>query len=391
MKFFILSYIYDRIVKDDMGGYRKVYELAENLEKLGHEAVLFIPKLKNQSIPVRFVQIPILDIPIIRPVIFNILLFFYLLYHTLRIHPSILYTRPINSFIPLLVAKLTSIYFVMEVNGDQCHHLRSIGAHQLKIALVRLIEHINFKFADKIIPITQGLRQMIRTKHGITDSKISVIESGSNLDLFKPMDMEACKKFLNLDSDYNYVGFVGTFFKYQGIDTLIDSAGEVISRAPETKFLIVGDGVMRTEWMQKTRKIGLEDRFVFPGQVPYNKVPYYINAMTVCVAPFTANRGETSPLKLFDYFACAKPVVSSDIPSIHQTLLDSKAAILVSPDDPVALAQALIGILKNEKKQRTLVNNGRKFVVSKYSWEAQVKSLISVIEDDIFMKGKTGV
>lgn len=382
--------MYDEFVKDDMGGYRKVYELAENLEKLGHEIVLFVPKLKYHSIPVKYVQIPILDMPIIRPVIFSILSFFYLLYYTLRMHPAILYTRPINSFIPLLVAKLTSTYFVIEVNGDQCHHLRLIGVHQLKIALVELIEHINFKFADKIIPITQGLKQMIRTKYGITDSKISVIESGSNLDLFKPMNMEACKKLLNLDLHCNYVGFVGTFFKYQGIDTLIDGAGEVISRATETKFLIVGDGVMRNEWVQKTKKIGLEDYFIFPGQVPYNEAPYYINAMTVCVAPFMANRGETSPLKLLDYFACGKPVVSSDIPSIHQILLDSEAAILVSPDDPVSLAEALIGILKDQKKQRMLGNNGRKLVISKYSWEAQVKLLISVIKDDICVKGKTG-
>lgn len=389
MKFFILSYIYDRFVKDDMGGYRKVYELAENLEKLGHETVLFVPRLKYHSIPVKCVQVPILDMPIIRPVVFNILLLFYLLYHAVRMHPAILYSRPINSFIPLLVAKLTSTYFVIEVNGDQCHHLRLIGVHQLKIALVKLIEHVNFKFADKIIPITQGLKQMIRRRYGITDSKISVIESGSNLDLFKPMDMEACKNFLNLEPDCRYVGFVGLFFEYQGIDTLIDSAGEVISRAPEIRFLIVGDGVMRTEWMEKTKKIGLEDCFVFPGQVPYNKVPYYINAMTVCVAPFTAKRGETSPLKLFDYFACGKPVVSSDIPSVHQILLDSEAAILVSPGDPVALAQALIGILKDEKKQGMLGNNGRKLVIPKYSWEAQVKLLISVIKDDIYMKGKT--
>ena len=218
MNLFLLSYVHDRIVKDDMGGYRKVYELAENLEKLGHQVVLFVPKLKYGSIPVRYVQIPILDIPIIRPVIFDILLFFYLLYYTLRIHPAILYTRPINSFIPLLVAKLTSTYFVIEVNGDQCHHLRLMGAHQLKIALVELIEHINFRFADRIIPITHGLRQMIRTVYGIPDRKISVIESGSNLDLFKPVDMEDCKRLVNLDSECTYVGFVGTFFKYQGIE-----------------------------------------------------------------------------------------------------------------------------------------------------------------------------
>ena len=72
MKIFILSYIYDEIVKDDMGGYRKVYELAQNLKKIGHEPTIFLPKLNYRSIPVRYVMIPTLDIPVIRPIIFNV-------------------------------------------------------------------------------------------------------------------------------------------------------------------------------------------------------------------------------------------------------------------------------------------------------------------------------
>jgi len=297
--------------------------------------------------------------------------------------PTVLFARPINFFIPLLVARLTSTYFAIEVNGDQCHNLRLIGAHQLKINIVKAIERVNFSLADRIFPITQGLRKMIKSRYGVPESKLSVIESGSNLHLFKPMNMKACKKLLNLNSDHTYIGFVGTFFQYQGIHTLIDSAGEVISRFPTTRFLIVGDGVMKNEWVGKAKSAGLEDYFIFPGQVPYNEVPNYINAMTVCVAPFTGYRGETSPLKLFDYFACAKPVVSSDIPSVHQILLDSKAAILVTPEDSTVLAKAINDIISDDKKQSELGANGRDFVISKYNWEAKAKSLISIIEEDI--------
>jgi glycosyltransferase involved in cell wall biosynthesis len=389
MKIFILSYIYDVVVKDDMGGYRKVFELAENLDKLGHEIVLFLPKINYQCLPVKAVLIPTMNIPIIRPLIFNLLLLFYLLYYTLQKQPEIIYSRPINSFTPLLVAKLTSTYFVVEVNGDSGHNLRLINAQPIKIAIIEFIERINFKFSDKIIPITQGLKELIQKNYEVKANKLAVIESGSNLDLFKPMDIEYCQNLLNLDHEYNYVGFLGTFFKYQGIDTLIDSAQEIILKAHKIKFLMVGDGVMSSEWIKKTKRLGLSNYFIYTGQAPYKMVPYYINAMTICVAPFTANRGEASPLKLFDYFACGRPVISSDIPSIHQVLINSKAVRMVPPDNPVALSAAIIDLLNDKDKQRILGNNGRKFVISKYSWEAKVKLLMKNLEDDIeILKGK---
>jgi glycosyltransferase involved in cell wall biosynthesis len=369
-----------------MGGYRKVYELAQNLEKLGHEPTIFLPKLNYKSIPVRYVMIPTLDLPVIRPIIFNLLLGCYLFIAALRERPSLFYSRPINSFIPLLVAKLCSTFFVAEVNGDQCYNLRLIGAHRIKIGLIKIIEHINFKFADRIIPITTGLKKMLMEEYGIGENKISIIESGSNLDLFKPLDQKYCKDILDLDKEISYIGFLGTFFKYQGIDTLIESANDVIEKVPGVKFLIVGDGAMRAAWMQKSQKLGLEDYFIFPGQAPYREVALYINAMTLCVAPFTADRGEASPLKLFDYFACGKPVVSSDIPSVHQVLVDSEAAVIVPPDDPAALAQAVIALLNNQKRMETFGQNGRRFVVAKYSWESQVRILMSGIEHNMRKK-----
>jgi len=386
MKIFILSYIYDEVVKDDMGGYRKVYELAQNLEKLGHEPTIFLPKLNYKSIPVKYVMIPTLDFPVIRPIIFNLILGFYLFCATIRERPRLFYSRPINSFIPLLVAKLCSTFFVTEVNGDQCYNLRLIGAHRIKIGIIKIMEHINFKSADRIIPITTGLKKMLMTQYGIREDKISIIESGSNLELFKPLDQDHCKDILDLDKEIDYIGFLGTFFKYQGVDTLIESARDVIEMVPRVKFLIVGDGAMKAAWMQKTQKLGLEDYFVFPGQAPYSEVALYINAMTLCVAPFTADRGEASPLKLFDYFACGKPVVSSDIPSVHEVLVDSEASVLVPPDDPAILAEAIIDLLKDERRMETLGQNGRRFVAAKYSWERQVKMLMTGIEDKMRQK-----
>jgi len=383
MRIFLISYIHDEFIRDDMGGFRKVYELAQNLEEFGHQVFLFVLKSEYHTMGKHTIPVPAANFPVIRPITFNFFLFFYLLYYFFKIRPTLIYSRPFNSFIPLFVSKLTSTYFIHEVNGDQYAHLRMMGTNQIKLAVIKFIERVNTSYADKIVPITEGLKRILHARYGIPDSKMHVIESGTNINLFTPMDSKDCRQGLNLDPSFRYVGFVGTLFKYQGIDTLIDCSHQVISNVPEARFLIVGDGEMKIEWIERVEKLGLKDFFKFPGQVPYAEVPLFINAMTVCTAPFKANRGETSPLKIFDYFACGKPVVSSDIPSIHRLLLDSQAAILVPSDDPVSLAEALSDILRDEAERNRLGENGRKFVTSKYSWKGHVESLLSVIETDI--------
>lgn len=383
MKIFILSYIYDRIVKDDMGGYRKVYELAENIERLGHRAILFHPSFdQTRSEATRAViRIPTLDLAVLRQISFNVSLFFYLLAVCWRIKPNVVYARPINSFIPLIFSKLISSYFVIEVNGDQLQHLRSIGTSSIKLFFIKFIERVNFKFCDMIIPITPGLKRMLIERYAVPAEKMVVIESGSNPSLYKPLERESCLNKLGLDQKARYVGFVGMFFRHQGIETLIEASPAISASFPDVRFLIVGDGVMMEKWTSKISEKGISKAFIFPGKVPYVDVPLYLNAMDVCVAPFTRDRGETSPLKLFDYFACGRPVVASDIASIHEILIESGAAIPIIPDDPGALAKAIIQLLGNPEKAEEIGRRGRRFVQSKYSWEANTERLIKAISE----------
>lgn len=391
MTLFLLSYIYDPIIKDDMGGYRKIYELAENLEKLGHRAILFQPRFGQfRSEATReAIWIPTPTLPVLRVISFNVLLFFYLLATCRRIKPDIVYSRPINSFTALIFSKLTSSYLVIEVNGDQLQHRRSMGASFIKLFLIKFIERINFRFCDMIIPITHGLKNMLIERYTIPAGKMVVIESGSNTSLFKPLSRADCLEKLKLDQKARYVGFVGMFFRHQGIDTLIEASPAILSSFPDARFLVVGDGVMMEEWKRKISQKNLSQAFIFPGQVPYVDVPLYLNSMDVCVAPFTRDRGETSPLKLFDYLACGRPVVASDIASIHEILLESGAAIPITPDDPKALAKAITELFCNPEKAAELGRRGRQFVQSKYSWEAVAQRLLSALSEDTRRRSPT--
>jgi glycosyltransferase involved in cell wall biosynthesis len=91
--------------------------------------------------------------------------------------------------------------------------------------------------------------------------------------------------------------------------------------------------------------------------------------MDVVAAPFTANRGETSPFKVLDAMACGRPVVASDLPSVRWLVEPSEAVTLVPPDDAEALAGALRGLASDPALRSRLGARGRQFVCAHHSWD----------------------
>jgi glycosyltransferase involved in cell wall biosynthesis len=383
--FFILSYEYDPVVKGDIGGYRKIWELAENLERLGHQVVLFSPRLeaRGEGRPGTVIDVLFCDLPVLRPLTIYLFLFLAPLLRARRMRPDILYIRTLHSPLPALLAKLLPARLIVEVNGDSYAQLKAAGSSTLRLSLVKWIDGINLRFADRVIPITRGLQRMVHERYGLALEQTSVIESGSNVDLFRPEDPKTCRERLHLDPKGCYVGFMGTFFHYQGIDTLIEAAPKILERVPDARFLIVGDGVMREAWQTRVVADGLRDAFLFPGRVPYAEAPDYINSMDVCIAPFLSTRGETSPLKLFDYLACGKPVVVSDISSVREVIRDSGGMVAVTAEEPGALAEAIIALLADEGRRRLLGERGRAFVVAHHSWRSVAHRVAIVCQEAI--------
>src|SRR5205807_3481726 len=103
----------------------------------------------------------------------------------------------------------------------------------------------------------------------------------------------------------------------------------------------------------------------------------------VCVAPFTADRGESSPLKLFDYLACARPTVVSDIAAVHDVAVESGGCVLVPPDDAPALADAVVRLLADEARRHRLGETGRAWVVRGHGWDSVAARVAAVCADAV--------
>jgi len=308
---------------------------------------------------------------------------------------DILYTRNSSiGIIGLLIRLKGGSRLVFELNGllsedwklEKLLNKKRSVLKNLRMRLWDGIEIFVAKKADAVIVVAQGIKDILIGR-GVDGNKIFVIPNGANVDLFRPINDSAAINDLRphygiSEKDY-LITFVGNFEPHHGIEYLIRSAPLVLNTFPNTKFLIVGDGTIRKELINLAERIGLSAEIIFADRVPYEMVPLYINMADVCVAPFTSARNERtglSPLKIYEYLACGKPVVASDIKGVGDLLRSSNSGIAVAPEDPVELANAIIKLLKDKELREKMGKNGREVVVNNYSWEHTAKKTIEVFE-----------
>lgn len=241
-------------------------------------------------------------------------------------------------------------------------------------------------FSDRIIAVTPGIKTNLEKTYGIPGEKIVVVSNGANTSLFKPQEQEICRKELGLDLEIPYVCFVGNLAPWQGVEYLVKAAPSILSRFPECCFLIIGDGVMKDNLLKLCRELGVEDKFIFTGVVSYDRVPLYINASDICTAPFILARNAKiglSPLKLYEYMACGKPVVASDISGVSDVLEASGGGIPVLPENPNALAEGVLNLLENPGLRKKLGSKGLSYVTENYSWYSVAKKVNEVCKSGL--------
>jgi len=190
------------------------------------------------------------------------------------------------------------------------------------------------------------------------------------------LSKEECCIKLGFDSSFFYVGFVGSFFFHQGLDTLIDSAPNILQKYKNTRFLLVGDGPMMDVWKQKVNREGLERAFVFSGQIPYKKVPEYVGVMDICVAPHRKDTNQASPVKIFDYMACGRPIVASNIEVVREITNTNECAVLVSPEQSDELARAIIILIGDNKRRKEMGQKARNYAVHNFDRRKIIGDLV---------------
>jgi glycosyltransferase involved in cell wall biosynthesis len=391
-----------------------VYEVIKNLSKLGHRIILtngnsptldLVPNVENNlsqpSLWTRMEnklglfkifrpfrgEITVLWLLLVEVKIF-ILTFITLLrnrFNNRRI--DVIYRRHNLFSSHYLIAKLCGIGSVKEVNGIVFDESKIHNKDRLSLWIIDKIERQSIKQSDKIIVVTPELKKILVTQYHIEDDKVIVILNGANINLFKPTSIGEAKIKLGLEKSINYVCFVGALYAWQGIEDLLRSAPFVLQQHPETRFLIVGDGPIKVEMMNIAKQIGIFDKVIFTGMVSYLDVPIYINASDICIVTKIQVRTGLSPLKLYEYMACGKPVVARQ-KSGFDFIEKINAGILVHPEDYKEFSNAIIKLIENETLRQEMGENAKNYVVENQSWFSVAKRVANVCQDVIKTKRK---
>lgn len=301
----------------------------------------------------------------------------------LRHKPDLIYRRHSIFNAECVLAKLFKVPLIEEVNGIVVDEAEISGrTSRFSLRIIDRIERLNLRQADKIIVVTSKLKELLCNDYKILEDKIVVIENGANTKLFQPMDTTKARQELNLSQSNNYICFVGMLWRVQGVEYLIKAMPHILEECSNTQLLIVGDGPIKEELVKIAEQVGVSSNVLFTGIVLYQRVPLYINASDVCVAPFIKARNErigVSPLKLCEYMACRKPVAASKLGGLEM-LEQNNAGILVEPEAPEALAKAIIRLLQDPDCRKQMGENGRKYVVKNRSWESVARRVAEVCQ-----------
>ncbi|NIQ37516.1 MAG: glycosyltransferase, partial [Proteobacteria bacterium] len=155
--------------------------------------------------------------------------------------------------------------------------------------MIKVLERFAARLADRVVVVTDGLRNYLVSNFSVEADKISVIPNGVDTKLFYPVNdsgsLEDLRARLGIQMDEFAVLFSGNLASWQGIDTLLTSVPIVLKQVPRVKFLIVGDGILRQHLQATTRKMNLEKQVLFTGMVRHEQVPRYVNLADLCVSP----------------------------------------------------------------------------------------------------------
>lgn len=367
-----------------------ILELLRNLNKYT-DVVLFAPGQKGIEHVSGIKYVPVIDNKYLVQPSYEFMLSFYLLYSCIRNRPEVLYLRQ-NSFpfFPIALCKTLKIPSIIEVNGlvmDELNVSNSKSfAYRVFSYLALRSERFNYKYCDRIVSVTDKLKDELVKLYSVPAEKITVINNGANTDIFKPLDKKHVRDRLKLDNSKKYICFVGNLAAWQGVEFLVYSAPYILEKCPDVRFLVVGDGAMKDKLLDIASEIGVSDKFTFTGRIPYEDVPLYINAADVCVAPFIKDRNSKiglSALKTYEYLACGKPIVASNIPGVKELIDLSGGGISVPSEDPRELANSVVKLISDQKMRDTMGEQGRKYVIENHSWDGVARKILDICHEII--------
>lgn len=244
------------------------------------------------------------------------------------------------------------------------------------IAVARRLEAYCYARADRIIALTEGIRDgMIDL--GVSPARITLITNGVDLEIGGGGRPAAAP----VPDDAFVAMYVGAHGTYSSLETVLDAA-ERLRDLPRARVVLVGGGDRKPALVEDARRRGL-DNVTFVDSVPKREVPSWLARADVCLLPYQDNPlfAGALPNKAFDYLGAGRPIVAA-APAGELTRMVERAScgVAVPPEDGAALASAIRGLAADPEGARRMGSNGRGYALEHYDRAALAERFVAVVE-----------
>jgi len=278
-----------------------------------------------------------------------------------------------HAFVPhlwgLLTAKITSIPIIRHFHGSTIYsvledNLTTVKGHPT-------LEKMLISKTDANIVITKATYRTF-IDLGFDRKRIVFIPNGINLPekkFYSDAHIEATRNDFGI-SEGPVVCTIGRLDKNKNQQILLRTAPRILEDFPNTKFLIVGEGPLKTELEELSLKLNLAYNVIFTG---YRSDIYSILEMSdIFVLP---SLSEFHPVTVLEAMAMKKPVIASPVGHIPDTVIHGKTGLLVTPNDENALRDTIIQLLRNKEKAKRMGMEGYENVKENFSNEKVIKKI----------------
>jgi PEP-CTERM/exosortase A-associated glycosyltransferase len=286
----------------------------------------------------------------------------------------------LNGLPALWVARRLKIPLVYEARAfweDAAvdHGTFTEGSFRYRIS--RALETFLFKNTDWTVTICEAMRQELITR-GVSLEKISVVPNGVNLDEFEPLvRSSALAGRLGLNGGPVF-GFVGSFYRYEGLRFLVKSFPKIRAQIPHARLLLVGGGEEDEQLQSLAAAQG--DGVLFTGRVPHQAVNDYYSLIDVFVCPRLKMRltDLVTPLKPLESMAMGKAVLASDVGG-HKELIDNeRTGVLFAAENSDDLVAQSVRLASDANLRAEIGEAGRRFVNDERSWAKLAERYVDI-------------
>ncbi len=275
-----------------------------------------------------------------------------------------------------LAARLAGVRIIVHtIHGLPFHPYQSGLSNLLYVFL----EKVAAAVSTRIVCVADAMAEQAVASGVARRDKFTTIHSGMDLDAFLRSDglREGARRSLGIRDNEIVIGMIARLFPLKGHQYLFAAAAELVQRFPDTRFLLVGEGILRESFQRTLQQRGLAEKFIFAGLVVPERIPEMISAMDILV--HTSLR-EGLAKALPQAMACAKPVISFDVDGAKEVVKEGETGYLVPPKDVQGLSTALCRLRADANLRNRMGHAGRRFVDPAFRKELMLEKIHALYE-----------